>query len=111
MDLSLFQNWIAHDLDRLETVSVAGTVTDADVSAVRKSPPSEPEISSGAVGIQVYDILWVLDAGTIASRPARGDTITDSDSDIFTILSVRTTTYKTTPTHYRCECRKNVTST
>ena len=109
MNNALFQNWYAFT-DGIETVSVAGSVTDADVQAFR-TLPTQPEISGGQVGVDSYDLLWIVDAGTVASELIPGDTITDSDTLVWTVLNVRTDSIGATAIRYNCQCRKNIVTT
>ncbi len=109
MDATSHQNWYQWT-DGTEVVSIAGSVTDASVQAYRTTP-SQPEIGAGEVGVDVYDVAFGLDAGTVASEPVPGDTLTDSASAVYTVLNVRTASVGPTPVTYHCQCRKQVSTT
>jgi len=85
---------IADDMatfDGLETVSlcdVSAATTDATVSALRRSLSIREVSIGGPVGLEPGDVTFHLQANTTAIVPANGDTITDSDSVVWTILSV-----------------------
>ena len=109
MDSTAFQNWYSHH-DEIEDVAVAGSVVDPEVKAFRSSP-SQPPIGGGQVAVDTYDLMFTLDAGTIASEPVSGDTITDSGSVVWKVQSVKTVSVGQTPTKYECQCRMQVATT
>jgi len=104
---------IANDLaafDGIETVTLgdvsAGT-TDTSVTALRRELTFREVAMGGPLGTESGDITWHLQANTTAIVPANGDTITDGDSVVWTILSVTKTTLGS---RWRCVCRKQRTS-
>ena len=109
MDNTSFQNWYLHH-DGIEDVAVAGSVSASEVKTFRSSP-TQPPIGGGQVAVDTYDLMFTLDAGTIASEPIPGDTITDDSSVVCKIQSVKTVSVGATPIKYECQCRKQVTTT
>ena len=109
MDAAAHQNWYQWT-DGIETVSVAGSVTDSSVKALR-SAPRQPEIAGGELSVDSYDLVWSVDAGTIASGPVPGDTITDSGSVVYTVMYVAIDSVGGTNVTYHCQCRKQVATT
>ena len=109
MDASAHQNWYQWT-DGIEDVSVSGSITDSEVKALRMAP-NQPEISGGEVGVDSYDVLFALDAGTSDGEPVPGDVITDGDSTAFTVMNVKTDAIGATAVRYMCGCRKQVTTT
>lgn len=94
------------DFDGLETVSLydqSADTTDTTVTALRRSL-SHREVQLGApLGIEPHDVVFHLQANTTAIVPENGDTITDSDSVVFQVLSVSKDTLET---RWRCVCRQ-----
>jgi|GEM_PF-6807160 hypothetical protein len=108
MDGTSHQNWYQWT-DGVEVLSLSGSATDASVYGFRVSP-KQPEISGGEVGLDSYDVLFRLDAGTV-SAPIPGDVVTDSGSVAYTVLSVVVESVGSTAVAYNCQCRKQVTTT
>ncbi|KKN80768.1 hypothetical protein LCGC14_0325740 [marine sediment metagenome] len=100
---------IASDLatmDGIETVTLydaSADTTDTSVTALRRAL-SHREVQLGfPAGIEARDVAFHLQANTTAIVPVAGDTITDSGSVVFTILSV---SKDTLGTRWRCLCRQ-----
>ena len=102
---------IASDMagfDGVETVTLtdvsAGT-SDTSVTGLR-GPLSHREVMmNGPAGLEPGDVAWNLQANTTAIVPIPGDTITDGDSVVWTILSV---TKATLGTRWRCIGRRQI---
>ena len=102
---------IADDMagfDGVETVTltdVSASTSDATVTGLR-GPLSHREIMmNGPAGLEPDDMVWNLQANTTAIVPVPGDTITDGDSVVWTILSVMKATLGT---RWRCTCRRQI---
>jgi len=107
MEAEAFQNWYQY-VDEIEDISVSGGVTDADVKALRLSP-NQPEISGGVVGIDAYDAIWSIDAGTISAAISPGDVITDDDGVLWSVNAVSVESIGAVPIKYNCTSRQQVT--
>ncbi len=100
---------IADDMagfDGIETVTltdVSASTSDATVTGLR-GPLSHREIMmNGPAALEPDDMVWNLQANTTDIVPVDGDTITDGDSVVWTILSAKKTTLGT---RWRCITRK-----
>ncbi len=97
------------DMDGIETVTLTGyrsgsTVTDTSVTALRRALSHREVDAGGPVGLDPSDLVWHLQANTITTIvPAPGDTITDGDSVVWTVISA---SKETLGTRWRCLTRK-----
>ena len=102
---------IANDMatfDGIETVSLydkSGDTTDATVTGLRRALSHREVQLGGSVGINPTDTVWHLQANTTDIVPDVGDTITDGDAVVYTILSVESATLRT---RWRLVTRKQV---
>ncbi len=98
-------------MDGIETVTLTGyrsgsTVTDTSVTALRRQLSHRELQLGGPVGLEPTDMVWHLQENTITTIvPAPGDTITDGDSVVWTILSA---SKETLGTRWRCPSRRQV---
>ena len=96
--------------DVIEDVTHTDT-TDASTDAVKayRTELSFREISAnGLAGLEPSDIVWVVWAETMAAVPAQNDTLTDSASAVWSVLTLTAITIGATVITYRCICRKQV---
>ena len=102
---------IASDMatfDGLETVTLydqSANTSDTSVSALRRALSHREVQLNGPIGIEPSDVACHVQANTTAIVPVPGDSITDSGSVVFTILSV---SKDTLGSRYRCVCRQQV---
>ena len=102
---------IASDMvqfDGLETVTLydqSANTSDASVSALRRALSHREVQLNGPVGIESSDVAFHIQVNTTAIVPVPGDTITDSGSTVFSILSV---SKDALGTRFRCLCRQQV---
>lgn len=99
-------------IDGIEDVThtdSAGTAT-TEVKAARRDLNYREISLGGPAGLLPTDVAWELWAETLPSiTPAQGDTITDSDSGVWTILSVQASIQLgATVIKWRAVCRKQV---
>jgi len=100
---------IASDMatfDGTETVSLwdaSANTTDSSVTALRRALSHREVMLNGPVGIEPDDLVFHLQGNTTAITPTSGDTITDSGSVVYTILSV---SKETLGTRWRCVSRQ-----
>jgi hypothetical protein len=96
--------------DEAESVTYTPLTGDPATVAAKRTELSHREASlGGPAGIQPTDVVWIVFAATITAIPVRSATITDSDSDVWTVQSVTTRSFAGTPYEYRCICRKRAT--
>lgn len=93
------------------TVTFTGQISGNSVATVKANPEalSFRETQAGAPGgIEQVDQVWILWVATLDSNvPRQGDSITDPDGDIWTILSMPTQNKADgLPVSYRCVSRK-----
>ena len=100
---------IASDMatfDGVETVTltdVSASTSDTSVTGLRGPLSFRETMLNGPAGLEPGDMAWNLQANTTAIVPAPGDTITDGDSVVWTILSVAKMTLGT---RWRCVSRQ-----
>ena len=83
------------------SIRAAGNLADAIANALRHQVTERDAIASGGV-YTTQDVAWNLPAIQAANAPKPGDTITDSDAVVWTILQVDRATLKT---RWRCTSR------
>ena len=99
---------IADDMDLfdgLESVTLTHTVS-GETDAVSKALPRAVTTREAAASNGKYtasDVNWHLKASEVSSRPVPGDTITDGDGDVWTVLDVQKATLGT---RWRCITRQ-----
>lgn len=105
---------IAGDWQHMGDVIEDVTHTDAtdagtDSCKAHRAELSFREISANdMVGLEPTDIVWIVWAETLTPVPTQGDTLTDSASDVWSILALTAVTIGATVIKYRCICRKQV---
>jgi hypothetical protein len=99
-------------IDGIETVTFTRRAPAGD-TAVTGARAHRGELSfretqlGGPAGIEADDIVWTLWSETLeGSTPHRGDTITDGNADVWSIVSAAETTIGSTSIKYRCVCRR-----
>lgn len=95
-------------VDGIERVTFDdGVNSTATVQAHREKLSFREATLGGPVGIGPQDIVWVVWSATLGDvEPCRLATITDSESNVWTVLSLTETALGTTSIHWRCICRK-----
>jgi hypothetical protein len=93
------------DFDWTETVTLydqSANTSDTSVTALRRALNHRDMMMIGPAGLEPDDITFHIQVNTTAIVPTDGDTITDGDSNVYTILSV---VKATLGTRWRCACR------
>jgi hypothetical protein len=98
-----------HD-ERTETVTHTAAADGSTVATTKaaREQLSFREMAGGPVGIESTDVVWVVWRSTVGKDVVRGDTITDSASAVWTVLSAVPWIYAGIIINYRCVCRKQV---
>lgn len=97
-------------IDTIETVildDVSASVTVSAAKGHKEDISFKEAMLGGSLGLEGDSVAWVLWDATLSSvTPERGDTITDSGAQVWTIVSISQVTIAGTVVKYRCLCNK-----
>lgn len=98
-------------VDGIETVTHTpqpGGTPDTSVKALRGELSWREVQLGGPAGLAPDDLAFDVWAATVTDVPKQGDTLTDGDATVYTILSVSAKTIGATAIRYRCLARGQV---